>query len=60
MASMGEEPVLTARRLPTDWDPLHMKSTLARTPEQRLALAVSWNRMAGRLAEAGRAARADG
>lgn len=60
MISMGEEPVLAARRLPTDWDPLHMKSTLARSPEERLALAVSWNRMAGRLAEAGRAARADG
>jgi transcriptional regulator with XRE-family HTH domain len=60
MISMGEEPVLQARRLPTDWDPLHMKSTLARTPEERLALAVSWNRMAARLALAGRAAREDG
>jgi transcriptional regulator with XRE-family HTH domain len=60
MLAMGEEPVLTSRRLPTDWDPAHMASTLARTPEERLALAISWNRMAGELANAGRAARSDG
>ncbi len=60
MLAMGEEPVLSAQRLPTDWDPVHMKSTLERTPEERLALALSWNRMAARLAEAGRAARGDG
>ncbi len=57
MVAMGEEPVLSAQRLPTDWDPVHMASTLARTPEDRLALAISWNRMAGRLAAAGRSAR---
>jgi hypothetical protein len=32
-----------------------MASTLARTPEERLALALSWNKMAGRLADAGSA-----
>ena len=58
LLAMGEEPVLGARRLPTDWDPVHMASTLARTPQERLALAASWNKMAGRLAAAGRAARA--
>lgn len=58
MLAMGEELELTARRLPTDWDPLHMQSTLARTPEQRLQLALSWNRMAGSIAAAGRDARA--
>jgi transcriptional regulator with XRE-family HTH domain len=57
MLAMGEEAVLSARRLPTDWDPAHMASSLARTPKERLALAVSWNKMAGRLAEAGRRAR---
>jgi transcriptional regulator with XRE-family HTH domain len=59
MVAMGEEPVLSARRLPTSWDPAHMASTLARTPEERLELALSWNRMAGRLTEAGRQARTD-
>jgi transcriptional regulator with XRE-family HTH domain len=59
MVVMGEEPVLSACRLPTDWDPAHMASTLARTPEERLTLALSWNKMAGRLAEAGRQARKD-
>jgi transcriptional regulator with XRE-family HTH domain len=60
MLVMGEEPVLSAQRLPIDWDPVHMKSTLARTPAERLALAVSWNRLAGRLAAAGRLAREHG
>lgn len=60
MVAMGEEPVLSGRRLPTEWDPVHMESTLARTPAERLALASAWNRMAGRLAGAGRAAREDG
>jgi transcriptional regulator with XRE-family HTH domain len=60
LIAMGEEPVLSTRRLPTDWDPAHMASALARTPEERLALALSWNKMAGDLAAAGRAARANG
>jgi len=59
MVSMGEEPVLDCRRLTGHWDETHMASTLARAPEERLALALSWNRMAGRLAAAGRAARRD-
>lgn len=57
MLAMGEEPVLSARRLPTDWDPVHMQSTLARSPQERLALALSWNRMAGQIAAAGQSAR---
>jgi transcriptional regulator with XRE-family HTH domain len=56
LVAMGEEPVLGARRLPTEWDRAHMASTLARTPEERLALALSWNKMAGDLAIAGRQA----
>lgn len=59
MISMGEEPALEGRRLTGHWDGAHMTSTLARRPEERLALALSWNRMATRLAAAGRAARAD-
>jgi len=60
LLAMGEEPVLSAQRLPTDWDPVHMASTLGRTPSERLALAGSWNRLAGRLAAAGRLARKHG
>ncbi len=60
MLAMGEEPVLSSQRLPTDWDPAHMASTLERTPKERLALAISWNRAAVELANAGRAARGDG
>jgi transcriptional regulator with XRE-family HTH domain len=59
MIAMGEEPVLSSRRLPTDWDPAHMTSTLERSAEERLALALSWNRMAAQLAAAGSAARSD-
>jgi hypothetical protein len=57
---MGEEPLLEGRRLRGRWDPVHMTSTLARSPEERLALAVSWDRMAGRLAAAGRETRQRG
>jgi transcriptional regulator with XRE-family HTH domain len=60
MIAMGEEPVLSARRLPTPWDPAHMQSTLSRTPQERLALALSWNRMAARVAIAGESARDHG
>jgi len=60
MLAMGKEPVLGSRRLPTEWDPAHMASTLSRTPEERLALALSWNQMAGRLTQAGRRAQTDG
>lgn len=57
MLAMGEEPQLSASRLPTEWDPLHLASTLARSPEERLRLALSWNRMSNRVAAAGQAAR---
>lgn len=57
LLAMGEEPVLQTRRLPTDWDPAHMRSTLARSPHDRLVLALSWNKMAARLAAAGAQAR---
>lgn len=60
MLSMGEEPVLSARRLPTDWDPAHMRATLARPPSERLELALAWNRMAARIVTAGQKAREHG
>ena len=60
MLAMGEEPVLSARRLPADWDPVHMRASLGRTPNERLELALSWNRMATRIAIAGQQARKHG
>ena len=60
LIAMGEEPVLESRRIESKWDQAHMTSTLERTPAERLALALSWNRMAARLAAAGRTARVDG
>lgn len=42
--------------LEREYDPLHLQASLQRSPEERLRLAISWNRLAGRLAEAGRRA----
>jgi transcriptional regulator with XRE-family HTH domain len=56
--AMGERLQLTAEPLERDYDPAHLQATAIRSPEERLALGISWNRMAGRLAAAGRQARA--
>jgi uncharacterized protein len=58
LAAMGERVSLQPRPLERDYDPMHMRATLERSPEERLRLAISWNRLAGRLSEAGRRARA--
>jgi hypothetical protein len=52
--AMGYEPDLQARRLRGRWDPAHLASLRERAPEERLALALSANRLAGRLRETGR------
>jgi transcriptional regulator with XRE-family HTH domain len=39
------------------YDPLHRRTMAERTPDERLALGISWNRLAGRLAAAGKEAR---
>ncbi len=57
MLAMGEEPQLSARRFPTEWDALHFQSTLARSPEERLRLALSWNQTGRLIAAAGEGAR---
>ncbi len=54
MVAMGEEPVVAGRRLEGRWDEAHFASTAARSPAERLALALSWNSMAARLAAAGK------
>jgi transcriptional regulator with XRE-family HTH domain len=53
LLALGYEPELGARRLQGRWDPLHLAASLERSPEQRLQLAISANRLAGRLRKAG-------
>ena|SRR6188508_466921 len=57
LRAMGERLELTNSAPDRDYDPAHRRATAARPPSERLALGISWNRMAGRLAAAGRAAR---
>jgi transcriptional regulator with XRE-family HTH domain len=57
--AMGEQLEMGGAPPRRDYDPLHRKAQAERSPEERLALAVSWNRMAGRFAAAGREARGE-
>jgi hypothetical protein len=54
---MGERLEIAGGSPERDYDPAHRRATAERPPAERLALGISWNRMAGRLAIAGRAAR---
>jgi uncharacterized protein len=56
LEALGERLNLRSMPLERDYDPLHMRATLRRSPEERLRLAISWNRLAGRLSEEGRRA----
>jgi uncharacterized protein len=57
LLSMGCEPELSARRLSGRWDPVHLAASRARSPRERLELAIAANRLAGRLRRAGAEAR---
>lgn len=57
MRAMGERLDIAGAALERDYDPLHLRAMAERSPAERLALGISWNRMAGRLAIAGREAR---
>jgi transcriptional regulator with XRE-family HTH domain len=57
MRAMGESLQLAAVAPERSYDPVHRRATSARPPSERLALGISWNRMAGRLAAAGHEAR---
>lgn len=59
LLAMGYEPRLGARRLSGRWDPIHLAASRERSPAERLELAVSANRLAGRLRQAGREANGD-
>lgn len=58
LRAMGEAFEFGSGPARRDYDPLHLRAMKQRSAEERLALAVSWNRTAGRFAEAGRTARA--
>ncbi len=60
MRAMGERLELAAVPPERDYDPAHRRVAAARSPAERLALGISWNRMAARLARAGREAREGG
>lgn len=57
LRAMGERLEIAGGAAERDYDPAHRRATAERPPDERLALGISWNRMAGRLAEAGRMAR---
>jgi uncharacterized protein len=56
LAAMGERLALEPVPIEREHDPLHVRAAMRRSPEERLRLAISWNRLAGRLGEAGRRA----
>ena len=57
LAVMGEEAELVVRRGNAEYDRARQASLRARPPAERLALAISWNRLAGDVARAGAEAR---
>lgn len=57
LGAMGERLELQAEPFERRHDPLHLRAALRRSPAERLQQAISWNRLAGRLTDAGRRAR---
>ena len=57
LLAMGYEAELETRRLSGRWDPLHLRAARARPPAERLQLALSANRLAARMRQAGEVAR---
>lgn len=57
MRALGQQLELRGGEPERSYDPLHRCTSAERTPSERLALGISWNRMTGRLAAAGRDAR---
>ncbi len=56
---MGEECDLEVRRIHGEYDLARLASLRRRSPSERLALAISWNHLVGRLAQAGARERAE-
>jgi transcriptional regulator with XRE-family HTH domain len=57
MRAMGEQLQIAGVAPEREYDPVHRRAAAERSADERLALGISWNRMAGRLAAAGREAR---
>lgn len=57
LRAMGSSLVLSGESPERSYDQLHRRTMAERAPAERLALGISWNRLAGRLAVAGRRAR---
>lgn len=57
LAAMGERLRLDTEPFEGTHDPAHLRVALQRSPAERLELAISWDRLAGRLSQAGRVAR---
>jgi len=57
LRAMGERLEIAGSQAGREYDRAHRRATAERSPSERLALGISWNRMAGRLSAAGRAAR---
>lgn len=57
LSVMGEELEVVVRRMQGDFDKGHLDDLRARPPAERLELAMTWNRLAGEVAEAGDRAR---
>jgi uncharacterized protein len=58
LRAMGERLEICGGAPERDYALAHRRATAERSPSERLALGISWNRMAGRLAAAGKRARA--
>lgn len=58
LAMMGDEAELVVRRADGDFDDARLRALRARPAAERLALAISWNRLAGEFGRAGARARA--
>lgn len=59
LLALGEEPGMATRPLRGDHDPAHLADMVARSPEERVELAWSWNRFAGEVALAGARSRGE-
>ena len=57
LSVMGEEAEVVVRRRQGDYDRERLLALRQRPPAERLELALSWNRLAGEIAQAGRRAR---